>query len=237
MKLLNWAPIFGAMLVMGAGAGRRCQGHAQQPAAPAKPAPAAAAASPSWKSLFDGAALGGWKRTEFGGGGLVRVEKRFRGGPPAIVVESGAMLSGITWTRDTPKTDYEISLEMMKIEGMDFPCGLTFPVGASHASLILGGWGGGVVGISSVDGQDASENETTQRFAFPKEKWFRVRLAVTAKKIEAWLDDRKVVDLETTNRRISLRHGEISMSIPLGLATFQTSAAYRNIRIRPLPAR
>src|ERR1051325_5808557 len=38
-----------------------------------------------WTSLFDGASLAGWKRTEFAGNGKVHIEKDFRGGPSAIV--------------------------------------------------------------------------------------------------------------------------------------------------------
>jgi hypothetical protein len=191
-------------------------------------------AKPGWTSLFDGESLAGWKHTEFRGGGAVRVEKDFRAGGPAIVVEAGSALSGLTWTRDVPATNYEISLESMKIKGLDFMCGLTFPVGASHASLILGGWGGNVVGISSIDGHDASENETTQGISFVTDHWYKVRMRVTPGKLEAWLDEKKIVDQDITGRKIGLRFGEISKSVPLGLATYQTSAAYRAIRLRRL---
>ena len=187
-----------------------------------------------WKSLFDGQSLAGWKATEFGGAGEVRVEKAFRGGPPAIVVNAGVTLSGFHWTGEVPKTNFEIALETMKIDGNDFICGLTFPVGDSHASLILGGWGGAVVGISSIDNRDASENETTQYISFPKDRWFKVRLRVTPNTLEAWLDDKQVIDQDIRGRKISLRPGEISRSRPLGIATFQTAAAYRDIRIRRL---
>ena len=194
----------------------------------------AAIGSDGWTSLFDGRSLSGWKVTEFAGGGDVDVDRGFRGGPPAIVVKPGVMLSGFNYTREVPKTNFEISLETMKIEGNDFICGLTFPVGDSHASLILGGWGGGVVGISSIDDRDASENETTKFMAFPKERWYNVRMRVTPAKLEAWLDDKKIVDQEVANRKISLRRGEISRSIPLGISTFQTSAAFRAIKLRRL---
>ena len=70
----------------------------------------------------------------------------------------------------------------MKIEGADFMCGLTFPVGDSHASLILGGWGGTVAGISSIDGHDASENETSSFISFPKDRWYTIRMRVTPNK-------------------------------------------------------
>jgi len=187
-----------------------------------------------WTLLFDGEALGRWKRTEFAGGGEVRVERRFRGDGPAIVIGMGATLSGIHWTGDVPRTNYEIALEGMKLEGNDFWCGLTFPVGDSHASLILGGWGGGVVGISSIDNRDASENETTRYMDFPRDRWRRVLLRVTPNRLEAWLDDQKIVDQDIRGRKISLRPGEISRSVPLGIATYMTTAAHRNIRIRQL---
>lgn len=188
----------------------------------------------SWMSLFDGKTMDGWQRTDFSGGGSVKLEKSFRGGQPAIVVNSGTALSGINWTRDTPSTNYEISLEALKIDGSDFACGLTFPVESSHASLILGGWGGTVVGISNIDNLDASENATTRTMSFPKDKWFVVRMRVTPAKLEAWVDEKKLVDQDITGRKISLRFGEISKSVPIGLANYQTSSAFRNIRIRRL---
>lgn len=187
-----------------------------------------------WKPLFDGESLAGWKRTEFAGGGEVRVEKSFRGGPAAIVVDAGEHLSGFNWTKDAPKTNYEIYLEALKIQGNDFMCGLTFPVGDSHASLILGGWGGAVTGISNIDNSDASENQTTRQLDFFKDRWYKVRLRVTPEKLEAWVDDKQIVDQEIKGRKVSLRPGSISLSTPIGICTYQTSAAYRAIKLRTL---
>src|SRR6185437_10256499 len=102
---------------------------------------------------------------------------------------------------------------------------LTFPVGNTNASLILGGWGGGTVGISSIDGEDASENETATVMKFDTNRWYHVRVRVTETKIESWLDDKKIVDVKTEGRRIGLRFGEIEFSRPLGVATYQTTAA------------
>ena len=58
-------------------------------------------------------------------------------------------MTGITWTNEVPTNNYEISLEAMRVEGSDFFCALTFPVGNDPCSFIVGGWGGGVVGLSS----------------------------------------------------------------------------------------
>jgi len=187
-----------------------------------------------WRPLFDGRSLAGWKRTEFPAGGEVRVDKAFRGGPAAIVVARGERLSGFQWTKDLPKTNYEIALEAMKIEGSDFMCGLTFPVGNSHASLILGGWGGGVVGISSINDADASENGTTRSMIFHPDRWYRVRVRVTPEKIEAWLNEEQIIDQEITGRKVSLRPGDISLQVPLGISTFETTSAFRAIRLRTL---
>ena len=198
-----------------------------------------ASAADKWISLFDGKSLGGWKKTEFAAAGEVRVDPKFQG-KPAIVVDMGDMLGGIHWGSETassveiPKTNYEVELEFLKIDGNDFALGLTFPVGDAHASLILGGWGGATVGVSSIDDRDASMNETTKYLQFKRNQWRKVRLKVTPDKVEAWLDRRKIVDQDIKNRKIALRGGEISRAVPLGLSTYRTSAAYRNIKLRRL---
>ena len=71
----------------------------------------------------------------------------------------------------------------MRVEGSDFFVGLTFPVRDSHASLIVGGWAGSVVGISSIDGRDASENETTEVMKFKNGQWYKFRLRVRADRL------------------------------------------------------
>ena len=187
-----------------------------------------------WISLFDGKTLGAWKVTAFGGGAEPKVEPKFRENKAAITVGTGVALSGFNYTKEFPKTNYEISLEMMKIEGSDFACGITFPIGDSFASLILGGWGGQVVGISSVNMMDASENETTTSMAFPKEKWFKIRLRVTPTTVTAWVNEKEKVNLTLKGKLITLRHGEISKSMPLGISAYQTSAAYREIKYRKI---
>ena len=113
------------------------------------------AKEPVWKSLFDGNTLKNWKSSQFGGEGKVAVEKG------VIVLNQGSDMTGITWTGDAlPKMNYEVSVLAQRIEGNDFFCGLTFEVGDDPCSLIIGGWGGGVVGISSLNGLDAANNET-----------------------------------------------------------------------------
>lgn len=198
---------------------------------PSNPAQTSSANSENWQPLFDGKSLGAWKSSDFGGAGEVEVKNG------ELLIHMGALLSGITWTNEAalPKTNYEISIEAKKVDGTDFFCGLTFPVGESHCSFIVGGWGGGVVGISSIDGLDASENDTTKYMSFDKDKWYRIRVRVTPAKLEAWIDDERVVDQSIEGRRISMRPGEIEIAKPLAISTYQTSSALRNLKLRRLP--
>lgn len=190
-------------------------------------APRVAGAQAGWTSLFDGSTLGKWEQTSFGGEGPVRV----RDG--AVVLEMGDPLTGITWTGDALPGAFEIALEASRLAGSDFFCALTFPVGASHCSLVLGGWGGTTVGLSSLDGLDASENETTREMRFEDKRWYGVRVAVTATQIRAWLDDQPIVEVATTGRRIGIRP-EVDASRPLGIASYRTRAGIRAIRVRAL---
>ena len=184
----------------------------------------------TWRSLFDGKSLAGWKVTQFGGEGEVKVENG------QIVLDYGNSLTGITSKRPFPKTNYEIALEARRLAGTDFFCALTFPVGKSHCSLILGGWGGTVVGLSSIDGQDASQNETTQYQRFDDKKWYKVRVQVTPKQIRVWLDGKQIIDQSIVDRKIDTRV-EVDLSKPLGIATWETRGAVRKIRYRSLPAK
>jgi hypothetical protein len=180
----------------------------------------------AWKTLFDGKTLTGWKATDFAGRGEVSVKDG------RIILESGSM-TGITWTNagDLPRINYELSLEAMRVEGGDFFCGLTFPVDKDPCSLIVGGWGGGVIGLSSLDSLDAANNETTRYMTFQNGRWYRIRLRVTKEKIEAWVDQDKVVDVSTADKAISIRM-EMEESKPLGVASWSTTAALRNLQVR-----
>ena len=181
-----------------------------------------------WRSLFDGKSLAGWKVTEFGAHGEPVVENG------TIVLPMGDPLSGVTREKDdVPHVNYEIALDAQRVEGHDFFLGLTFPVQDSHASLILGGWSGGVCGFSSIDGMDASENSTTSFRKFDDGKWYKVRVRVEANRLRAWLDDELIADADTTDKRLSIRV-EVSPSKPFGIATYRTKGAYRNVRVREL---
>jgi hypothetical protein len=195
---------------------------------PARSSPAAVSAKAGWKSLFDGKTLGAWKPAQFNGGGKVHIKDG------AIVMEKGNQMTGITYQGgDFPKMDYEVALEGKKLQGDDFFCTTTFPVGDSFCSLVVGGWGGTTVGLSSIDFMDASTNETTKTKDFKHDQWYRVRIQVTGGKIQAWIDDENMVDLKTEDKRISIR-AECAPCKPFGVATWGTSGAVRNLQVRTL---
>jgi len=142
----------------------------------------------------------------------------------------------VRWKGKTelPKIDYEVTLQAKRTMGSDFFCGLTFPFKDSHATLILGGWGGSLIGISSLDDFDASENDTGDAYVFEDNKWYDVRLRVTEAKLQVWLDDKMVIDCDVEGRKVSMRFGEIEMSAPFGICTYATTGVIREVSIRKL---
>jgi len=182
----------------------------------------------SWESLFDGKTLGSWQPSKFSGDGGVRVDNG------RIILETGKPFTGITWAGpELRTTNYEIALQAMRVEGRDFFAGVTFPVGDSSCSLILGGWGGTVIGLSSVNSEDASQNETSQSMEFELGRWYNVRIRVTTAAIEVWLDDRQIIKQELKGNQITIRM-EMDPSVPLGIASYRTKAALRDLRMHKL---
>ncbi len=182
------------------------------------------------KLLFDGKSLAGWKVTNFGGEGEVTVQKGM------VVLEMGNDMTGITYARaDFPRMDYEVTLEGKRVAGNDFFCTTTFPVGDTYCSFVVGGWGGTVIGLSSIDGRDASQNETGNFKEFKRDKWYRIRIRVTKDRIVAWIDNEKVTDLETKGKKLSIRP-ECELCRPFGITTWRTVGAIRDVRVRLLTA-
>jgi len=177
-----------------------------------------------WTTLKDK-----WVVSQFGGDGPVVIKDKL------ITLGLGDPLTGIRWEEELPKENYEVELEARRREGFDFFCALTFPVGKKHVSFILGGWGGGVVGISSVDGFDASENETTSFRNFETDRWYKVRARVDANQIQCWIDNKPAAEQLRKGHEFDIRY-EMDQCVPLGVAAFQCKSELRNIRIRKLTA-
>ncbi len=207
-----------------------------EPGAATDPAPSAPERSPSdatanqaptsaWRSLLAKDALAQWESTRFGGEGDVEILEN------QLLIGLGSSLSGAHFTGEIPRMNYEVEYEARRLDGIDFFCGFTFPVAESYCSFIAGGWAGGVVGLSSIDGRDASENSTTKYMTFKNDQWYRFRVRVTTDAIETWIDEDPVVYQSLEGHKISTR-AEVDPSQPFGFATWETKGEIRNLRIR-----
>ena len=190
----------------------------------------------SWKQLFDGKTLKGWSVPQYGGDGEVSVKDG------CIVIGQGAMITGIKYDNVFPLLDYEIRYEAKRAQGNDFFAALTFPVGGDCCTFVNGGWGGGTIGLSCVDGYDASENQTSSFFSFKDNVWYKFRVRVTGKSIKIWIDEptkdgkwkeTQAVDLDTAGVKISLRD-ETSAYKPLGVCTWVSEGHLRDVEYRQL---
>lgn len=177
------------------------------------------------RKLFDGESMDGWEIVGFGGQDKIEVVDG------AIVAEAGYPLAGIASTlKDLPKTGYTLALEAQKIEGTDFFCCVTFPVKEQHCSLVLGGWGGTLCGISCINAEDASQNATKWLKKFERGQWYAIEIKVTDDRIVCSVDDEVTVDLPLDGVELSLR-SEVHSTTPIGICAFETKSAWRNVRL------
>jgi hypothetical protein len=209
-RLLRWCVGLAAVLPM---------------ARPAAYAPQA----PATQSLFDGTSLGSWKPVVFGGEGEVRLENGH------IVLDRGNDLTGVVWTGAPLPAHFTVELEAMRVDGTDFFCGLTFPVAGRHCTFVVGGWGGSLIGLSNLEGYDASENETSQVRRLVDRRWYRIQVRVSPTSMQAMLDDELLADVALEGRDIDVRP-EMEPCRPLGIASYRTVAAIRAIRLTPAAA-
>ncbi len=184
--------------------------------------------------LFDGKSLADWETVDIGGSGKVEVADG------NMVINQGDSVSGTVYkkAKDLPVMNYELTAEAMRTDGSDFFCGLTFPAGSLKTclTLVLGGWGGSVTGISSIDNLDASENNTSSFQQYKDNQWYKVKLHITPKEIKVWVDDKEVINTDIEGKKLGLRPGPIESYAPLSFTTYQTTAAIRNVKVTPLPA-
>ena len=179
-----------------------------------------------WLSLFNGKDLSGWEETDYAGRGNVKVQNG------ELHIENGLVITGVTYTNKTalPKTNYEIEYEAKKLNGTDFFGLLTFPVGDAHASLVTGGWGGAVTGISSINSMDASENNTTVYLKFNKDHWYKFRLSVTPDNLSVWMTPKEhLIPLNATVASVVKSYQEDAAKAGQTLTAEQAEAALRAI--------
>ncbi|HBE71407.1 MAG TPA: hypothetical protein DDW52_24950 [Planctomycetaceae bacterium] len=181
-----------------------------------------------WRKLLPAKGLGKWEVTDFGGEGKVTWNGK------QLHLGIGQPMTGLHNPNDIlPPEDYELSLRAQRVKGGDFFCCLTFPVGKQRCSFVAGGWGGSVTGISSVNGADASENETSSYSDFENGKWYRIKVQVTKESVKVWIDDEESVDLSRKYADLDTRI-EVYGQEPLGVCTFMTEALIEDFKWRPI---
>jgi Domain of Unknown Function (DUF1080). len=195
---------------------------------------AALVAQAETRALFNGKDLSGWKVAEMIDSGTVSVL-------PDGTVECGFgnPITGIAYTNTPPRMNYELSLEIMRVQGSDFFAALTLPIETNCCTVIIGGWGGNLCGISSFDYMDASENQWCEARAIENGCWYTLRVRVTPGVFQVFLNETFYtarVEFDDSSR-FSLRPGsDIDKTAPLGLATYRTKAHWRNFKLTDITA-
>jgi Domain of Unknown Function (DUF1080) len=193
---------------------------------------ALAADPPKPVVLFDGKSIDDWEVVDIGGSGEVLLEEG------VLLIKMGDSVSGAIYKKadKLPVTNYEITLEARRTMGVDFFVGLTFPVGSlkTCATLVIGGWGGSVTGISCIDGMDAAENSTGTYQRYKDNEWYKIKLRVTPKNLSSWVNDKQVIDADIEGKKINVRPGPIESYLPLSLTTFATTAEIKNVVLTPI---
>jgi len=206
-----------------------------------------------WTPMFDGKTLDGWSISK------TDADKKAEVKDGVIIVGREDLAAGVKYDKPFPKSNYEIMYQAKRANGYDFFGTITFPVKESHCSFVTGGWSGTVIGLSSINGYDASENETTAFYQFKDKQWYQFRVCVSDDRILVWLypvdtdskiikadqDDAKAVaaarkeietpkvDLDLKDKRMTTRL-EVSFFKPLGISTWNTEGHLRDIKYREL---
>ena len=209
--------------------------------------------APKWTPMFEGKTLDGWSVSK------LEDDKKAEIQDGCIVLGRDDHATGLKYDKFPPKSNYEIMYQAKRVKGYDFFGTLTFPVKESHCSFVTGGWSGTVIGLSSINGYDASENETTGFYEFKDGQWYQFRVSVSDDRIMVWFypvdkdgktievakDDPKAeaaakeeiektkVDLVLDNKSISTRL-EVTFYRPLGISTWNTEGHIRDIKYREL---
>lgn len=171
-----------------------------------------------------------WQSVSFGGEGEVEF------GADGVLMRFGSPLTGVRWTGDELPAAYEIEVRAVRLDGNDFFCGLNLPIGPDAATVVLGGWGGALCGLSCIDGMDASMNATRSFQNFERGRAHLLRVRVDGRQVAATVDGIELFQHTRGEGALSLRT-EVEPVGRLGLTCFQTSARIEAVRWRPLTAR
>jgi hypothetical protein len=177
--------------------------------------------------LFDGSTLGMWKPESTGPGDSVVVDDG------AIQLRWGNPGTSVAWTGARVPANYELSLEVQRIEGSGSGYWfLTFPIGDDRTcTLTLANRLGWLCGASGPVGDGAF----TREVGLDTGRWHAVRLRVIHGRVEAFFDGEELVVEPSAVAPTELSEGPSSPS--LEIATWAMTAAVRDIRLKPLPDR
>jgi len=183
-----------------------------------------------WVSLFNGSTLTGWRSATTNdyepSGAIVPKDN-------VLEMKEGDPYSYLIWTNDFPRDNYEFKLQAKRVDGPDIFCGILFPVGSNHVTLVIGGWANSVVGLSCVDFYVAAENSTTRFMSFESNKWYDVRVRVTPDRIESWISGKRVINQKRKDHFITPYPG-LEFLAPFGLFNWITGSAVQGIKVRRL---
>jgi hypothetical protein len=207
----------------------------------------------AWHRLFEGAHLGGWRRTgpalevaqaperlvRLSKGGVVInvLPVKLPAEPAGAFEQMHQALAGVQWVRDFPASDYEVLVEATCLGGNGVFCGMSFPVGATRWSVSLGGEGSkGEVLLTPTEDAARAQQGTCGRLALVRGRWYRLRLQVRGGRVQAWVNGKDVRRLPpVVGHRITGPYGaQGSGRFQLGARC--TRAALRNVLVRRLPA-
>ncbi len=206
-----------------------------------------------WTPLFDGKTLDGWSVPKYEEGKKAEIKDN------CLILGRDDLATGVKYDKPFPKTNYEIMYQAKRANGYDFFGTITFPVKEKFCSFVNGGWGGCAIGLSSINGYDASENETSGFYDFKDRQWYQFRLCVSDDRVTVWFypvgkdgkiketsgNDAKAeaealaeiekpkVDLALEDKELTTRI-EVSPYKPLGITTWNTEGHIRDVKYREL---
>ncbi len=162
----------------------------------------------------------------FGGDGAIHATRS------ELVLEPGGPLTGGTFAVELPRDGYEVEFRAARLTGIDFFCGLTFPTLRGDLTLVLGGWGGTVCGLSSLDGEDASSNDTRTLRHFENGVDHAVRVRVDGDDVRVFVDGKPFLRTDLEGHEVGVR-AEVEPCRPFGFCCYLTTARLSALRWRP----